>query len=337
MAPDPSAIWFAASSLGLLSLLMAAGAHEALRTGRRARERQAETEDKLEPMLLEVQVFLRVPESIPAIAPLEAPAAIAAWLRHLRQASLNAGPSLQEAARRLQLEQHARRLLRCGSLDQQVQAAEALGHLRAQAAVPALLKLLRGKVLPLSSTAGVALVRIAPRQFLRETLARAVRQAWPISTVAQVIGVAPRLSDGALPTLLAGSQAKRVGRVLEVWFRASPAAALAFARQTLADPVSEGWLLCGSLRLLQDPHDIELVRAHLEHSRWAVRVQAVNALGRLGLSPDIVQLAKRHTDPNGWIRKRSADSLANAPQLSPAQKNRLLAPFRAPAPQGTLS
>lgn len=336
MTHDLGALWFAACSLAVLSLFMALEAHEALRAGRRARKRQVEVAAKWEPVLLEAQVFMRVPENLHAIAPSEVPALVALWLQHLRQASLNAAPCLKQMAQRAQLEPHLHRLLRRGALDQQVLAAEALGHLEAKDASPSLLKLLRGRVLPLSSTAGVALVRVAPTLFLREVLSSAIRKGWPISAVAKTIELAPELSDGVLPALLSENHAKRAGRVLEVWFRVSPAAALVFARQTLSDMSAEGWLLCSSLRVLQNPHDVALVRAHLQHPRWAVRVQAVNAMGRLGLSSDIAQLAKAHADPNWWIRKRSADSLAAAPQLSADQKARLLAPFQALAAQESL-
>jgi HEAT repeat protein len=69
------------------------------------------------------------------------------------------------------------------------------------------------------------------------------------------------------------------------------------------------------LRHLHDPDHLEIVRESCDHPVWFVRVQAVNALGRMGGPGDVDRLVALLTDPEWWVRFRAAEALLKLPFL----------------------
>jgi hypothetical protein len=71
--------------------------------------------------------------------------------------------------------------------------------------------------------------------------------------------------------------------------------------------------LSACLRVFADVDDLDLVREYLHHSSWPVRVQAVNVLGRLGSGSDFERLQPLLSDPEWWVRYRTAKAMCSLP------------------------
>jgi hypothetical protein len=70
---------------------------------------------------------------------------------------------------------------------------------------------------------------------------------------------------------------------------------------------------------LNDFYSLEVIRSYCSHSDWVVRLQAVQALGRVGLDSDIPLLTGCLQDASWWVRYRAALALGNLPGMTPAR------------------
>lgn len=68
-------------------------------------------------------------------------------------------------------------------------------------------------------------------------------------------------------------------------------------------------LLCACFKAARSKKVLPLVRGHLNHEDWFVRVEAANVLGYLGVSEDIAELSRLLTDPHWWVRYRAARAI----------------------------
>ena len=78
------------------------------------------------------------------------------------------------------------------------------------------------------------------------------------------------------------AQVARLLRMMEMAHteRVSPVAG------KIAREVQSPELIAAALRLVQDPRDLDVVRAHAAHEAWFVRASAIRVLGRIGDAAD---------------------------------------------------
>jgi HEAT repeat protein len=70
------------------------------------------------------------------------------------------------------------------------------------------------------------------------------------------------------------------------------------------------------LRVFNDASSLDTVRRFLGHARWEVRVQAINALARMGTAEDEPRLIVLLSDAEWWVRYRAAQALCALPSAS---------------------
>lgn len=73
----------------------------------------------------------------------------------------------------------------------------------------------------------------------------------------------------------------------------------------------------------RDPADLPIVRHHLTHEAWYVRVQAATALGKLGTVDDEEQLIDLFTDDHWWVRYRAGEALVSLESMTEEKLMRL--------------
>jgi hypothetical protein len=153
----------------------------------------------------------RVPEILPGVSYAEGRAFLTLWCRAQESLRGEAQARLVELAKRAGARKLARRLLRKGKPPADLLAIIVLGHLRDEAVVPLLERLLLEGGSVASLYAAQALLRIHPDRALRNILLTAARREdWPLARVSVVLGeadpaaVAPLLCEALDATLEAG-------------------------------------------------------------------------------------------------------------------------------------
>jgi hypothetical protein len=286
-----------------------------LRVGLRRRERRAaRTQAKWRPHLHAALVG-EAPQALPPLPAGERLSFLSLWV-HL-QASLrgDAREALNEIARRLELDAHARTMLARGARGEQLLAMLVLGHMRDRQAWT----LLEGHVglepNSLCLTALWAMVRVDPEAAATYMTPLFVeREDWALSHVAGILQQAAEPVGRELATLLPRLDAARLPRALRIAEALRvrlPASVLGAALRSDSVPV-----LVAALRGVLEPATIGEVRALLAHDDWQVRVQAAKALGRIGERADAGRLVALLGDAQWWVRYRAAQALVELPALS---------------------
>jgi hypothetical protein len=70
---------------------------------------------------------------------------------------------------------------------------------------------------------------------------------------------------------------------------------------------------------LNDFYSLDVIRSYCTHPEWVVRLQAVQALGKVGLDDDIALLTGCLQDSSWWVRYRAALALGNLPGMTSAR------------------
>jgi len=235
-----------------------------------------------------------------------------------------ANEALNEVARRLGIDTHARMLLARGTRTARLLAALVLGHLRDKAAWPALLGMAGQADNTVSLTALWALVRIDPPAAADYMVPLFIeREDWALSLVAGILQQASEPAAAALARtlpLLPEARLPRALRIAEALHVSLPAGVLRAALEHEAMPV-----VIAGLRSVRTPETIGAVRTLLAHEDWQVRVQAARALGRVGERADAERLVALLGDREWWVRYRAAQSLLELPALSRADLDGLRA------------
>lgn len=227
--------------------------------------------------------------------------------------------NLETLAAGMHLEDVARDLMHSGDLRERLIAVMTLGHLGDRTQWHELRALVSDPSPMLSLLAARALLDIDAQATLAWLVTvMAAREDWPLSRVVNMLKEAgPDLVT--LPLISATEAAVRAGkgeiqvarllRMMEVAHteRVAPVAG------RIAREVRSPELIAAALRLVQDPRDLEIVRAHAGHEAWFVRSSAIRVLGRIGGNADRALLAEKLGDEHWWVRYRAARALLVLP------------------------
>jgi len=168
--------------------------------------------------------------------------------------------------------------------------------------------------------AGVALA--AARALMRIDDARSAslilrtfsrRADWPAAAVYQMLddATSPPIGDSVREWLLELPDDRLVRALMVAPAVSAPAVSDAVLRllRTASDPDA----LAACLRLTNAPQALDRIRELAVHPAWPVRVQAANALERIGQSEDISLLTWLLGDDSWWVRYRAARALLHLP------------------------
>lgn len=280
-------------------------------------------------------LLMQAVDGMPPLLPKLASADRVTFLRlwnHLQESLRgNATANLNRLLVACGLEDYVGRLLDSRSISRQLIGVATIGHLRRSGMESRLHELAGEPHPPLSLAAGRAALQIEPERNVAWFLSMFVqREDWPLAKVASILSgqgadaVTPPLID-TIETLArtpgAGDKLARLLQLLEIAHadRAAPV-----LRCILRDSSDER-TIAASLRALQDPRDLPLVRRFASHAGWIVRVQAARALGRMGAAEDRKLLAQLLSDPHWWVRYRAAQSLVALPSVGPGELEKIRA------------
>ncbi|NLX01086.1 MAG: HEAT repeat domain-containing protein [Syntrophomonadaceae bacterium] len=146
------------------------------------------------------------------------------------------------------------------------------------------------------------------------------RHEWPQTRVAAILGeMGSSIVSEPLVDAIRKAEEADIPRLLRYIPFIEPHAAVLLVRELLANrDNSEVIAACLiAVRYLEDHKSKDVVINLLDHPGWAVRVQAVNALGRLAGTGDVDHLSRMLSDSNWWVRYRSAQALVGLPFMDP--------------------
>lgn len=290
------------------------------------RKRRAALINVWRPILADVALDPAARPQLPALARRDLPGFLREW--NAMQDALTGGAKLglNALVARVGCVERIRALLGDKRPARQSLATTALGHLHDREAWPALLSQLDSASHVLSLLAARALMQIDPGDALPAVLARiSERPDWPAGRVAALLAQAgPDVVTGPLCTEIVRGPAERTVRLLPFIGSADQRRAADTIRRLLQTSEHEP-VICECLRVAHDPSLLELVRQHLTHEQWFVRLLAVEALGRNGVAHDVPRIVELLDDSQWWVRYRAAQALVRFPQIGTAELERIRA------------
>ena len=218
---------------------------------------------------------------------------------------------LNAIAKRLEMDATVLKLMHKRDVATRLVAIDALGYLGELSAAPSLRDFVDSPNAVLSFAAARALLKI-DRKFARTFVALMIRRSdWsPVRLQALVQEEGDSLS-APITTLVRGSAA--ISRDLIQYLRFfDPMLTRPVVCRVLAisdDPVA----LTAGLKVLADigtSSEASLAARFTEHEDWRVRVQAANALGRLGDAAQLDAVIPLLSDSHWWVRFRAAQAVA---------------------------
>lgn len=259
----------------------------------------------------------RIPESFPPIRGRDLPVVFGLWSHFHETLKGDAKERLNQVARITGIQQMAQRLLARGRFRERQMAVVALGLLHDKSAWDEIRQMALEEHSVLSLAAMKALMRIdeeAAMHFFVPLISE--RNDWPEVRVASVLLEAgAQTVCVALLNALALAPERSVPRLVRYLGIVSCDGATAVLRQLMERYPSDA-VISACLRAFKSPDAIDLVRQHLHHDTWHVRVQAVRTLGRMGLAQDKEQLIQMLNDNQWWVRYRAAQALASLPSVT---------------------
>jgi HEAT repeats len=286
--------------------------------------------ERWRPLLLAMMMEPDEPPTLPALAWVERTLFLRLWVYLHESVRGTAAEQLNQAARVLQIDRTARRLLVRGSRAERLQAVLALGYLRDEPAWNALLKLARQADGLVSVNAARALIQIDAFKGA-ETLMPLIlaRRDWDVSRVAAFLVEARDAFWLHLVRQLPSMQPRdlpRALRLVDALRLKLPVGAV----RVLLQPGQPSAVVQVALRLVASGELPDEVRACLRHPDWRVREQATQQLAQQATPADIPPLASLLDDPRWDVRMGAAQALAQSPYLSDEQ----LAEFSRPGQPG---
>lgn len=189
-------------------------------------------------------------------------------------------------------------------------AATLAGILKLSGTAKPLRRLMRHRTAAISFAASLALLRLDPA--LAETVWRVAPSAhWSRAALLTLLREVPAEQvDEFVQRCLETRPAKESAQLLSAWAQLPGRGAARYAARLLADPTTEGWLLCAALRIQDDVTQSPSLSQYLDHPRWAVRLLALRAIAKLGYGQDLAALEKFQDSDNWWVRMRAREALA---------------------------
>jgi HEAT repeat protein len=258
-----------------------------------------------------------VPDVLPEVNERDAMTFLSVWNRLQESLLGESKERLSEVARRAGMTRLAKLLLAEVNLSDRLLAISTLGQLRDRSVRPELLGLARGRELSLSLAAARALVQIDAAAAIDELLPLIVgRDDWPPAAVVRILQEAgPDVISGPLGAAALRASPQRAHKVIRYLALAHSDTVVPVVRQ-LIEQTDRVETITACLRVFSDASGLDTVRAFLHHPRWEVRVQAINALARMGTAEDEPRLIGLLSDPEWWVRYRAAQALCALPSAN---------------------
>ena len=235
---------------------------------------------------------------------------------------------LIDIAKRMGTPHLAKELLQSRLLSQRMLAVVTLGRLQDQSAWPAINTLLTHHNSFLAFNAAQALLRINTRAAIPLLVPVLGQRAdWSPLKVVSMLNTVER--DAAAEALVQAAihGSPNVGPRLIRYLPATHSPhGLPLLRQFMRDRSLPPNMLAACLFVFgefRDSADLPVVRHHLTHDAWYVRVQAATALGKLGTVDDEERLIALFNDDQWWVRYRAGEALVSLESMTEEKLIRL--------------
>ena len=230
--------------------------------------------------------------------------------------------NLVVVARRLELDDLARRLLQARGVADRTLGLQTLGNMQAVDAWELIGEFLENPNTALSVTAATALVMIDADRALPTVLPSIrTRPDWPRNQIARLLRAAGAevLSEHfrrAVVDAVDAGDAAGAARLLRYSAYADTATVDELAR-ALLETEQEPGLLAAALKALSGYGGVPRVAELAGHRAWFIRLETAKLLGRAGAPEHVGLLEHLLADPEWWVRYRAAQSLVDLPFLGP--------------------
>lgn len=318
-----AALWTACGTFATSLLLLVAIAAMRWSLLRRL-AREARLAARWNPLIAECAE--RVPGRVPGLAARDAEAVLLLWARAQETLRGDAQRNLVELAARGGLVAQAERLLCSRNPRQELLAIVVFGHLRDRGKLAFLESLVGGDAGSLVSlSAAHAMLRIDESRGVARLLSAAARRDdWAVGQVAAILMDADpaRVAVHLAAAIRTERQAPGAGPGLAQLLRLHTTAHAESLRPAILEVLRhavDAEVLAAALATLWHPADAGGARERLEHPAWIVRVEAAQALHRLGAREDLPRLARLLSDGNWWVRRRAAQALCALPGMRPEE------------------
>jgi len=284
--------------------------------------------DVWRPLLAESLV--EVPATLPSIHPRDHVLFLYLWNSLQESIKGDASGQLNDVARRAGMDTVAVRLLHTGRLRRQLLAVATLGHLKEASVWDELVQLAHADNAFLAIEAARAMVRIRPKAAIPLLIPLiSARSDWsPLKVMALLNEAGADLVATALAQATVSAPSHIAARLIRLLASLRSPYALPIIRQLMNEQKPAEDVIAASLSFFgecSDPQDLPMVRVHLTHPTWYVRVQAATALGKIGLEEDEARLIGLLGDSYWWVRYRAAEALSNLPSMTEAKMAELQA------------
>ncbi len=286
---------------------------------RRLAKRRTELIEVWQPVLAES--LIEIPAALPRLTSRDHISFLFLWNYLQESVKGEATEQLNRLARMLGLDEAARRLLRKTNMKHKLLAVATLGRLKDAAVWCELTTMANGDAPALSLEALRAMVRIDAEAAI-PVLASLIgtRRDWsPLKIMAILDEAGPERAAKAMTLITASAQPMMMARLIRYLAAAHCRQALPTVRGLLQRSDQPDDLTAACLSFMGesgDPEDLPLVRRHLRHPVWYVRLQAAAALGKMGGEQDEPRLVHLLEDEHWWVRYRAAEALSNLPSMS---------------------
>jgi len=232
---------------------------------------------------------------------------------------------LAALARLMECQSMAMRKLGSRHAAERLMAILALGFLKDEQAVPALLEQLHQGEKQAAVHAARALLEIDASAHVDQVVQRLLTLTDLDFSLVSVLlkpfrGVLARtMMEGMPPSAPLQACAPGAAAAALQWLRLARALSLQVPGERLgaflanSDDID---LLIATTRLMQGEQGTQALIAHAQHQDWRVRAQVAQALGRIGRLDDAELLARLTTDAQWWVRYRATQALLSIPGLS---------------------
>jgi HEAT repeats len=262
-----------------------------------------------------------VPEALPPLHRCDHIALLYLWNHCFESVRGDAGARLIALAGRLGLNRIARELLHARTLRRRLLAIITLGHLRERSVWPELATLLHHDNAFLSFVAAKGLLQIDVHAALPLLVpVISLRRDWsPLKVVAMLKAVGADLAADTIAQAAVQAPPEVSARLIRHLASTRSLRGLPRLRHLLLEQTPSEEVLASCLFLFgecSDPADLPLLRRHLSHRTWFVRLQAAAALGKTGTEEDEARLVGLLNDEHWWVRYRAGEALLALPSMT---------------------
>ncbi len=316
----PLEIWYvSASSLGLIIILLLASILLFRRSRLAKQHRQQRIITQWRPIL--EQCVNGAPHTLPSLSRRDHIVFLYLWNQSYESVRKPLTAPLVHVAQRVGTPRLAKELLQSRLLSQRILAVVTLGRLRERSAWVPISTLLTHHNSFLAFNAAQALLYIDTSAALPALLPiLGQRTDWsPLNVVSMLNAVGRDIASEALVKAAIQGSPNVSPRLLRYLPATQSPQGLPILREFIHNRSLSPNMLATCLFVFgefRDPVDLPLVRHHLTHEAWYVRVQAATALGKLGTVDDEERLIVLFGDEQWWVRYRAGEALASLESMT---------------------